>query len=65
MTRSASKYDLPYDYKTVTLHGQTVTVRVYHNSYKGRRKAHITSTAKRMKAPAMTAGQMKREGFIK
>ena len=65
MTKSASKFDLPIDYREEVLHGQAVTVRQYHRSYKGRRKVKMTSTAKTMKAPPMTVGQMKREGFCK
>ena len=64
--RSAnSKFDLPYDYKTVTLHGETVTVRVYHKSYKNRVKPRMTASSGRPKAPPMTLGQMKQGGFCK
>jgi len=65
MTKSASKFDLPIDYRPEIIHGQEVIVRQYHRSYKGRRKAKMTSTAKSLKAPPLTVGQMKREGFIK
>jgi len=65
MAKSASKFDLPIDYRPEIIHGQEVIVRQYHRSYKGRRKAKMTSTARTPKSPPMTAGQMKREGFIK
>jgi hypothetical protein len=66
MARSTnSKFDLPIDYITLELHGEIVTVRQYHRSYKNRTKSKMTSTARTPKSPPMTAGQMKREGFIK
>jgi len=65
MTKQSSKFDLPIDYRETTLHGQEVVIRQYHRSYKNRAKTKMTSTARATKAPPMTLGQMKREGFCK
>lgn len=59
------KYDLPRDYRTIELHGQTVEVRVYATSTKNKLRPKMTKSARKFKRNSMSMAEKRRAGFCK